>query len=180
MTSPANGPTKRRSQTGPSSSAGSTTSPISSASSRTAASRRLSPSSTPPPGVYQNSTSPGGTAGSVSRAPSSSTRPSGSSTTTRAVGRTHGFGSATVEDRPVGVRQRLGRQRGEQVRSPGGGAPQRLRAPPAGDRRVVARQQHRWHLVPAPGGRAGVGRALEQPVGVRVELDGLTVAHDAG
>ena len=75
----------------PRAAAGSTTRPISSASSRTAAARRLSPSSTPPPGVYQNRTSPGGTAGSVSRAPSSSTRPAGSRTTTRAVGR-HAIG----------------------------------------------------------------------------------------
>jgi hypothetical protein len=34
--------------------------------------------------------------------------------------------------------------------------------------------------VATPGRRPGVGGALEQPVGVRVVLDGLPVADDAG
>src|SRR4051794_41371970 len=140
MSTPANGPMCRRSQTGPSSAAGGTTRPISSASSRAAAWRSDSPSSTPPPGVYQNSTSPGGTAGSTSREPNRRIRPEGSSTTTRADGRTQ-IRSGTVDDGPVGVGQGVGGQRGQQVGTAGRGAPQRLRPPPPRDGRVVAGEQ---------------------------------------
>src|SRR3712207_8841367 len=45
------------------------------------------------------------------------------------------------------------------------GPPHGLRAPPPGDRGVVARQQHGRDLVAAPGRRAGVGGSLEQAVG---------------
>ena len=79
--------------------------------------------------------------------------------------------SHRVEHGPFGVGQRVGRQRGS--RSGRRAAVRRSDsvAAPAGDRGVVAGQQHRRHLEPAPGRRLGVGRALEQPVGVRVELD---------
>src|SRR3954447_25413391 len=179
MVSSPHAETCRRSHTGPSSRPSGTTSPISSTSSRTAASRRLSPSSTPPPGVYQNRTCRGVAAGPVSRAPSSSTRPSGSRTTTRAAGRTHGR-SPIVENGPGGAGQPVLRQGGQEVGTTGAGAPQRLLPAPPGDRRVVAREQDRTHLVPPPGRGPCVGRALEQPVGMRVELHGLPVAHHAG
>src|SRR3712207_8641626 len=56
-------------------------------------------------------------------APSSSTRPAGSRTTTRAVGRTHAL--ATLHDRPVGVGEGVRRQLGQQVGTAGRGPPQR-------------------------------------------------------
>ena len=78
------------------------------------------------------------------------------------------------------LRHAAARELVEEIGTPGRGAAQRLRAAPSGDRGVVARQQHRGDRVAAPGRRTGVGRPLEQTVGVRVELDGLAVAHHAG
>src|SRR5699024_9156929 len=69
---------------------------------------------------------------------------------------------------------------GKQFGAAGGGAQQRLVAPPPLHARVVSGQQHRRHLQAAPLAGLGVAGAFEQAVGEAVLLVAAPVAQHAG
>src|SRR5690606_29427654 len=68
--------------------------------------------------------------------------------------------------------------RGQQIRSHAPGALDLAFASPGGDRGVVARQQYLGRLEPAPHGRLGVARVLEQAVFVALLDEALRIADD--